>query len=108
IREFWIKNHIRDKLELIEKDAKGVLGYVEGPPTLNGVPHIGHARGRVMKDVRYRWKTMEGYYMPFWAGWDCKGLLVEVGGEESLCFCNNRGSSEKYGLGRFISECKKA
>ena len=44
IREFWEKNKIRDKLELIEKEAKGVLGYVEGPPTLNGIPHIGHSR----------------------------------------------------------------
>ena len=63
-REFWERNHIRDKLELLEKNNKGVLGYVEGPPTLNGIPHIGHARGRIMKDIRYRWKTMEGYYMP--------------------------------------------
>ena len=80
MREFWAKNQIREKLELLEKDAKGILGYVEGPPTLNGIPHIGHARGRVMKDIRYRWKTMEGYYMPFWAGWDCQGLPVELGG----------------------------
>ena len=34
IREFWVKYQIRDKLELLEKDAKGILGYVEGPPTL--------------------------------------------------------------------------
>ena len=47
MREFWIKNDIRNKLELIEKNAKGFLGYVEGPPTLNGIPHIGHARGRI-------------------------------------------------------------
>ena len=64
MREFWIKNDIRNKMELLEKTAKGFLGYVEGPPTLNGIPHIGHARGRIMKDIRYRWKTMEGYYMP--------------------------------------------
>ena len=66
VREFWEKNQVRDRLELREKDSKGLLGYVEGPPTLNGIPHIGHARGRVMKDIRYRWKTMQGYYVPFW------------------------------------------
>ena len=65
IREFWAKNQIREKLEQTEKTAKAVLGYVEGPPTLNGIPHIGHARGRIMKDIRYRWKTMEANYMPF-------------------------------------------
>jgi isoleucyl-tRNA synthetase len=108
IREFWQKQQIREKLEILEKNAKGLLGYVEGPPTLNGIPHIGHARGRVMKDVRYRWKTMEGYYMPFWAGWDCQGLPVELEVEKLLGVRNKRESIEKYGMERFIEECKKA
>ncbi len=108
IREFWVKNQIRQKLELLEKDAKGILGYVEGPPTLNGIPHIGHARGRILKDIRYRWKTMEGYYMPFWAGWDCQGLPVELEVEKLLGVRNKRESIEKYGMERFIEECKKA
>jgi len=76
IREFWEKDKIRDKMEQLEGTCKGVIGYVEGPPTLNGIPHIGHARGRVMKDIRYRCKTMLGYYMPFWAGWVFQGLPV--------------------------------
>ncbi|MGD0451755.1 MAG: isoleucine--tRNA ligase [Candidatus Bathyarchaeia archaeon] len=108
MREFWVKNQIREKLELLEKNAKGCLGYVEGPPTLNGIPHIGHARGRIMKDIRYRWKTMEGYYMPFWAGWDCQGLPVELEVEKLLGVRNKRESIEKYGMERFIEECKKA
>ena len=107
IREFWIKNQIRNKLELIEKDSKGILGYVEGPPTLNGIPHIGHARGRVMKDIRYRWKTMQGYYMPFWAGWDCQGLPVELEVEKLLGVKNKRELLEHVGQERFIEECKK-
>lgn len=110
IREFWAKNQIREKLEALStsKNIKGNLGYVEGPPTLNGIPHIGHARGRIMKDIRYRWKTMEGYYMPFWAGWDCQGLPVELEVEKLLGVRNKRESIEKYGMERFIEECKKA
>lgn len=108
IREFWTKNQIREKLELIEKNAKGILGYVEGPPTLNGIPHIGHARGRVMKDIRYRWKTMQGFYMPFWAGWDCQGLPVELEVEKLLGVKNKREMLEHVGQERFIEECKKA
>jgi isoleucyl-tRNA synthetase len=108
IREFWQRNDIRNKLELLEKTAKGNLGYVEGPPTLNGIPHIGHARGRIMKDIRYRWKTMEGFYMPFWAGWDCQGLPVELEVEKLLGVRNKRESIEKFGMERFIEECKKA
>ncbi|MGD0645383.1 MAG: isoleucine--tRNA ligase [Candidatus Bathyarchaeia archaeon] len=108
IREFWVKNQIRNKLELLEKNAKGYLGYVEGPPTLNGIPHIGHARGRVVKDTRYRWKTMQGYYMPFWAGWDCQGLPVELEVEKLLGVKNKRELVERVGQERFIEECKKA
>ena len=108
VREFWTKNNIRQKLELKEKTAKGFLGYVEGPPTLNGIPHIGHARGRIMKDIRYRWKTMEGYYMPFWAGWDCQGLPVELEVEKLLGVRNKQESIAKFGMERFIEECKKA
>jgi len=94
-------------LELQEKNSKGYLGYVEGPPTLNGIPHIGHSRGRVMKDIRYRWKTMQGYYMPFWAGWDCQGLPVELEVEKLLGVKNKRELLERVGLERFIEECKK-
>jgi isoleucyl-tRNA synthetase len=107
IRLFWEKNQVRDKLEQGEKDAKGILGYVEGPPTLNGIPHIGHARGRVMKDIRYRWKTMQGYYVPFWAGWDCQGLPVELEVEKLLGVKNKRELLERVGEERFIEECKK-
>ena len=110
IREFWVKNQIREKLEALQNapNLKGILGYVEGPPTLNGIPHIGHARGRIMKDLRYRWKTMEGYYMPFWAGWDCQGLPVELEVEKLLGVRNKRESIEKFGMERFIAECKEA
>ena len=107
IREFWEKNQIRDKLELRENDNKGRLGYVEGPPTLNGIPHIGHARGRAMKDLRYRLKTMQGYYVPFWAGWDCQGLPVELEVEKLLGVRNKRELLERVGEERFIEECKK-
>src|SRR3989337_1304604 len=106
IREFWEKNKIRDRLEALE-GAFPNLGYVEGPPTLNGIPHIGHARGRVMKDIRYRWKTMHGYYVPFWAGWDCQGLPVELEVEKLLGVKNKRELMERVGMERFIEECKK-
>jgi len=107
IRAFWETNQIREKLELREKDNKGLLGFVEGPPTLNGIPHIGHARGRVMKDIRYRWKTMEGYFVPFWAGWDTQGLPVELEVEKLLGVRNKRELLERVGEERFIEECKK-
>lgn len=61
-----------------------------------------------MKDVRYRWKTMQGYYIPFWAGWDCQGLPVELEVEKLLGVKNKRELLERVGEERFIQECKKA
>ncbi|NWF86829.1 isoleucine--tRNA ligase [Candidatus Bathyarchaeota archaeon] len=109
IRQFWNKNQTLKKLmEYRERNNKGISGWVEGPPTLNGIPHVGHARGRVMKDLRYRWKTMQGYFMPFWAGWDTQGLPVELEVEKLLGVKNKRELLERVGEERFIEECKKA
>jgi isoleucyl-tRNA synthetase len=108
IREFWNKNRIKQKLmEFRKKTNVGLSGWVEGPPTLNGIPHVGHARGRVMKDLYYRWRTMQGFYVPFWAGWDCQGLPVELEVERLLGVKNKRELLERVGEERFIEECKK-
>jgi len=108
-REFWKQNQTLKKLmDYRQKNNEGTLGFVEGPPTLNGIPHVGHARGRVMKDLRYRWKTMQGYFIPFWAGWDCQGLPVELEVEKLLGVKNKRELLERVGEERFIEECKKA
>jgi isoleucyl-tRNA synthetase len=108
IREFWERNQIQKKLMAFrEKNNIGLLGFVEGPPTLNGIPHVGHARGRVIKDLRYRWKTMQGYFIPFWAGWDCQGLPVELEVEKLLGVKNKRELLERVGEELFIEECKK-
>ncbi|HVO85831.1 MAG TPA: isoleucine--tRNA ligase [Candidatus Eisenbacteria bacterium] len=109
IRLFWQQNQTRQKLEDHRLNHnKGTLGYVEGPPTLNGIPHVGHARGRTMKDLRYRYKTMQGYYIPFWAGWDCQGLPVELEVERQLGVKNKRELLQRVGMEKFIAECKKA
>jgi len=85
VRAFWEKNQTLKKLaEYREKHNKKLLGYVEGPPTLNGIQHVGHARGRVIKDFHYRLKTMQNYYVSFWAGWDTQGLPVELAVEKTL------------------------
>jgi isoleucyl-tRNA synthetase len=109
MRRFWEQNRILKRVaEAREKSNKGISGWVEGPPTLNGVPHVGHARGRTMKDLRYRWKTMQGYFMPFWAGWDCQGLPVELEVEKQLGVKNKKELLDRVSEERFIEECKKA
>lgn len=51
---------------------------------------------------------MQGYYIPFWAGWDCQGLPVELEVEKQLGVKNKRELLERVGQERFIEECKKA
>ena len=61
-----------------------------------------------MKDLHYRYKTMQGHYIPFWAGWDTQGLPVELEVEKQLGVKNKRELLEKVGMETFIQECKKA
>jgi len=44
-REKWKKARA-----LIENSDRETVGFIEGPPTMNGEPHIGHIRGHVIKD----------------------------------------------------------
>jgi len=94
--------------EIREKNNRGLLGYVEGPPTLNGIQHVGHARGRVIKDFHYRLKTMQNYYVSFWAGWDTQGLPVELEVEKTLGAKNKKELIARVGEERFVEECKKS
>ena len=109
VRAFWERNQTLKKLsETRQKHNKKMLGYVEGPPTLNGIPHVGHARGRVIKDFHYRLKTMQNYYVSFWAGWDTQGLPVELEVEKTLGAKNKKELIERVGEELFVEECKKS
>ena len=61
-----------------------LLGYIDGPPTLNGEPHVGHLRGRIMKDLWYRFKTLQKNNIIFRAGWDTQGLPIQLQAEKEL------------------------
>ncbi|MDQ3884216.1 MAG: hypothetical protein M3239_02080, partial [Thermoproteota archaeon] len=54
-----IENDVRNYLDNLnlsaylkdELSSKEILGYIDGPPTMNGEPHAGHLRGRIIKDL---------------------------------------------------------
>jgi len=79
--------------------------FYEGPPTANGLPHIGHVLGRVIKDFIGRYKTMSGYRVVRKAGWDTHGLPVELGVEKELGI-SGKQEIEKYGVEAFVKKCK--
>ena len=49
----------------------------DGPPYANGNLHAGTAMNRIIKDIILRSKAMNGYYTPYFPGWDTHGLPIE-------------------------------
>ena len=91
--------------ESAEKNQE--IMFVEGPPTMNGIPHAGHLRGRVIKDLWYRYKTLRGYKVEFNAGWDTQGLPVELQAEKELGVTGGKTEIVKtVGLEKLVAECK--
>ena len=89
-----------------EKSKK--IMFVEGPPTMNGIPHAGHLRGRVIKDLWYRYMTLKGNKVIFNAGWDTQGLPVELQAEKELGITGGKTEIIKsVGIEKLVSECKK-
>lgn len=106
VLKFWNENQIFEKSMQNRKSCPTYTFY-EGPPTANGMPHIGHVLTRVIKDMIPRYRAMKGYYVPRKAGWDTHGLPVELEVEKSLGI-NGKEQIEEYGLEPFIEQCKES
>ncbi|MCP8307273.1 MAG: isoleucine--tRNA ligase [archaeon] len=106
VRNYWKEVDIRKIIAEQLKD-KPRIGYVEGPPTLNGEPHIGHVRGRMIKDLWYRQLVLKGLNVIFRAGWDTQGLPVELQAEKELGLKGNKAENIKaVGEEAIIKACK--
>ena len=106
ILAFWKREKIFQKSVEARKGAPRYTVY-EGPPTANGMPHVGHAQARSYKDLFPRFKTMQGYYAPRRAGWDTHGLPVELEVEKRLGLKSKR-EIEAYGIERFNQACRES
>ncbi|MCL2616276.1 MAG: isoleucine--tRNA ligase [Defluviitaleaceae bacterium] len=106
ILEFWKEHRIFEK-SMAQRENGQVFTFFEGPPTANGVPHIGHIITRVVKDIIPRYRTMKGYYVRRKAGWDTHGLPVELEIEKALGISGKPGI-EEYGVEAFIQKCKES
>ncbi|MCG3136852.1 MAG: Isoleucine--tRNA ligase [Phycisphaerae bacterium] len=49
----------------------------DGPPYANGDIHMGHVLNKVLKDIIVKFRTMQGFDVPYVPGWDCHGLPIE-------------------------------
>ncbi len=106
VREFYRDTDVHKILSRRLGKRKPV-GYVEGPPTLNAQPHVGHVRGRVFKDVYFRWASLTGNRVVFRGGWDTQGLPVELQAEKELGLTGNKWENlRKVGTEKLVEACK--
>src|SRR5712692_7503303 len=75
---------------------------------MNGEPHAGHLRGRIIKDLWYRFNTLQKKKVLFRAGWDTQGLPVELQAEKELGLTGSkRQNVSRVGLEKIVETCKK-
>ena len=106
-----VKNDLKDKdiSKMIDQNIEknNEIMFIEGPPTMNGIPHAGHLRGRVFKDLWYRYNVLSGNKVIFNAGWDTQGLPVELQAEKELGIENGkRDITSSEDIEKLVSECK--
>ena len=105
VRKYW--ERIDLKKMLIQRKADRVIGWIEGPPTLNGLPHVGHVRGRMMKDLWHRFESMKGTKVIFNCGWDTQGLPVELEAERELGLTGSKIENLRaVGESKIVETCK--
>jgi len=105
ISRWWTERGIPSKHASLRR-GNPLFRFLEGPPTVNGFMHIGHARGRAMKDVVLRFEAMRGRHVWKRAGWDCQGLPVELEAEKNLGVKTKKDIG-KVGLEKFVGECNR-
>ncbi|MFH1539363.1 MAG: isoleucine--tRNA ligase, partial [bacterium] len=103
---FWQENKLLEKCMEQNRGKKRFVFY-EGPPTANGLPHVGHVQGRALKDIFLRYRQMLGCDVLRKAGWDTHGLPVEIEVEKELGLeCKEQ--IEEYGIEKFIKKCRES
>ncbi len=106
VLQFWKENSIVQKC-LAPRPQREPFSFYDGPPTANGMPHIGHLITRSIKDLFPRYKRMRGYDVLCKAGWDTHGLPVELEVEKQLGL-DGKDQIEAYGVEPFIQKCKES
>ena len=106
IWQFWQENKILPKYLSKNQDSPKRFSFLDGPITANNPMGVHHAWGRTLKDLYQRYKNMRGFRQRFQNGFDNQGLWVEVEVEKKLGF-KSKKDIEKFGIAKFVEECKK-
>ncbi len=105
LQNWWNDQGVIDSYLKRNSGSGKRFSFIDGPITANNPMGVHHAWGRAYKDLFLRFKTMQGYEQRYQNGFDGQGLWVEVEVEKELGFKSKR-DIEKYGVGRFVEDCK--
>src|SRR3989339_24914 len=104
IRAYWKKIDLLKLLQ--EKNAKGPPYFLlDGPPYANYVPHVGHIRNTVFKDLYIRLAFMKGHQVLFQPGFDTHGLPIENMIEKELELTSKK-DIKKFGFSVFVKKAR--
>ncbi|MGQ4911664.1 MAG: isoleucine--tRNA ligase [Candidatus Thorarchaeota archaeon] len=106
VLDFWKKNDTYQKTIKLRESGPD-WNFLEGPPTTNGFMHVGHARGRAMKDAQIRFMTMRGFNVWRRGGWDMQGLPVELEVEKKEGIAEKGLIEANLGMDVFVEKCKE-
>jgi len=105
IMQYWDKIKLFQKTQEANKDGKKFF-FLDGPPYVNGHPHMGHARTRAIRDPIVKYRVMRGDNVNLQPGYDCHGLPIEVKVEEELGL-RKKEDIQAYGTEKFIDKCRE-
>ncbi len=104
VQKMWQEKKVPQKIVKMDWKRKKFF-LLDGPPYVNGIPHVGHAKTTVYKDVWGRFKKMQGYSVWFQPGFDCGGLPIENKVEKEMGI-KSKTQIEEIGVDKFIEACK--
>lgn len=102
----WISQEVEQKINKRNKNNNyPKFTLHDGPPYANGNLHVGHSLNKILKDIIIRYKTMNGFYSKYVAGWDTHGMPIEVAltktgknKEPNLSIIEKRKNCEQFAL----------
>ncbi|MGI0071361.1 MAG: isoleucine--tRNA ligase [Thermoplasmata archaeon] len=107
VLQYWEATGVPARADAAAPDAP-IFRFTEGPPGVNGPPHLGHVLPRTLKDVELRYRRMRGErIVSSMGGWDCHGLPVEIAIEKRHGL-RSHADIERFGVERFCDECREA
>ncbi len=108
VKRFWEDNKVYEEVRKKSMRENQKIIFIDGPPyPSSGIPHVGTAWNKVLKDAFLRYWRMRGYWVNDRPGYDCHGLPIEVQVEKKMGVRVKKDIERRVGVSKFINECKK-